>query len=114
MSFNNKTYQPLQAISIQATEDLPQNRFISFSGGLCADNTRALGVTEVRWVSGQHSQVVTLGTIVVEAAGTIAAGDDIASATTGKARKALNGELVNGRALDSASSGGFVKIKLVP
>ena len=114
MSFNTKSYQPVQSLTVKVTEDIPAFRFVSIAGALCADNERALGASEVRWISGQYSQAVSLGTIVVEAAGNIAAGDDIASAASGKARKALAGETVNGRALESALINGFVRIKLVP
>jgi hypothetical protein len=114
MSLNTKTYQPLQSLSVEAAEYIPAFRFISVSGTLCGDNTRALGVSEVEWVPGQFAQAVSLGTITVEASAAINQGDDITSAAEGKARKANTGEKVNGRALDSASAGGFVKIKLVP
>jgi len=114
MSANNKTYQPLQSLTVLAVEIIPAARFVDFSGALCTDNKRALGVSEVDWVPSQYAQVVSLGTITVEAASSINQGDDITSASEGKARKANTGEIVNGRALNSASTGGFVKIKLVP
>jgi len=114
MALNTKTYQPLQSLSVEAAVYIPAFRFISVSGTLCGDNTRAMGVSEVEWLPGQFAQVVSLGTITVEAASAISQGDDITSAADGKARKANTGEKVNGRALDSAASGGFVKIKLVP
>ncbi len=114
MSINTKTYQPLQSLSVEASEFFPAFRFVNISGALCLDNERALGVCEVEWMPGQFAQVVSLGTITVEAASTINQGDDVTSAADGKARKANTGEKVNGRALDSAAAGGFVKIKLVP
>lgn len=115
MGINKKTYQPVQAVTIKATEDLPAFRFVSISGGLCGDAERALGVTEVDWISGEYVAVVTLGNIAVEASGAILAGSDVSSAADGKAKTATTGNPINGRAIEGCSSAGeFVKIKLVP
>jgi len=114
MALNTKTYQPLHSLTIKALQDIPAFRFVNFAGELCTNNTRALGVSEVDWTAGQYTQVVSLGTITVEASAAIALGDDIASSADGKARKALAGETINGRALEAALAGEFVKIKLVP
>jgi hypothetical protein len=114
MALNDKTYQPLQAIGIEAAEDLPAFRFVSHLGSLCADGERAFGVTEVNWLNGEFASVVTLGTIAIECSTNVDIGDDITSAINGKARPAVNDEPVNGRAMDSVSGTGFVRIKLVP
>ena len=114
MSANNKTYQPVQSLTVLAQEMIPQFRFVKPDGTLCTDNTRALGVSEVDWMPAEYAQVVALGTITVEVASAVNQGEDVTSAADGKARKANTGEIVNGRALDSATAGGFVKIKLVP
>lgn len=114
MSLSNKTYQPVQSISIKASADLPHARFIGYDGALSGDAELSLGVTEVSWLDEQYAQVITLGTAIVESAGTIAAGENVTSAANGKARKAITTDAVNGRALDSAEDGGFVRIKLVP
>ena len=110
----NKTYQPVQSISMTANEDLPGFRFVSHLGTLCNDATRAVGVTETNWVSGELSQVVTLGTIAIETSTTINIGDDVTSSASGKAKTASGSNPVNGRALDSCTGAGFVKIKIVP
>ena len=114
MSLNTKTYQPLQSLTVLAIDLIPAFRFVNFQGALCANNTRALGVSEVDWMPGEYSQVINLGTVTVEASAAISQGDDVTSSADGKARKATTGEIVNGRALDAASVGGYVKIKLVP
>jgi len=115
MGINKKTYQPVQAVTVKATEDLPAFRFVSVSGGLCGDAERALGVTETDWINGEYAAVVTLGNISVEASGAIPAGSDVTSDTDGKAKLATTGNPVNGRAIEGCSSAGeFVKIKLVP
>ncbi len=114
MALNTKTYQPLQSLTILSTDVLPAFRFVNYAGMLCGNNKRAIGVTEVDWLPEQYAQVVALGTMTVEAATAITRGDNVTSAADGKARKANTGEIVNGRALENAVSGGFVKIKLVP
>lgn len=114
MAINNKTYQPVQAISVKATEDLPAFRFVSHLGSLCADETRSVGITETSWVNGEMASVVTLGTIAIETSTTVDIGEDITSAIDGKAKPATTGNPVNGRALDSCDGPGFIKIKIVP
>ncbi|MBI5325025.1 MAG: DUF2190 family protein [Ignavibacteriae bacterium] len=114
MAINEKTYQPVQALTVKAVEDLPAFRFVSHLGSLCADGTRALGVTEVDWLNGENASVVSLGTIAIESTTTIPAGADITSAAEGKARIAESAETVNGRSLDSVSGSGFLRIKIVP
>lgn len=114
MAMNTKTYNPVQSITMTAASDIPAFRFVNYSGGLCSNNTLAAGVSEVSWAQGSKIQVVTLGTRAVECAGVINTGDDVASANDGKARVALPGEKINGRALEGAGIGGFAKIKLVP
>ncbi len=114
MAANNKTYQPVQLITVKAVEDLPAFRFVSHLGSLCADASRSLGVTDTNWVTDEYAAVVTLGTIPVETTTTINAGSDITSAIDGKAKPAGQSEPVNGRAIESCSAGDFVKIKIVP
>ena len=114
MAFSNKTYQPVQSITVEAVEELPAFRFVSHLGSICAQGGRALGVTEVDWVNGELAAVVTLGTIAVETTTTINAGDDVAAGLLGKAVTAGQDDKVNGRALDSCTGAGFVRIKIVP
>ena len=66
MSTHNKTYQPLQLLTVTAGEDLPACRFVNYSGSLCDEDTMAFGVTEIDWLDGELASVVTLGTVVVE------------------------------------------------
>ncbi len=110
----NKSYQPLQSLNIRAAEDLPGFRFVSHLGTLCVADTRALGVTEVDWLRGELASVVSLGTIPIQTTTSVNAGDDVTSDADGKGKAAISSEPVNGRALDSCSGAGYVKIKLVP
>ncbi|MFP4543572.1 MAG: hypothetical protein ACLFQU_04990 [Candidatus Kapaibacterium sp.] len=114
MAINDKTHQPVQALSIKALEDLPANRFVSHLGGLCEADTKALGVTELAWATGEYSAVVVLGTAVVETSTSVSTGEDVTADTNGKAKPLTAAEPVNGRALNSCTGAGFVTIKLVP
>lgn len=114
MAVNDKTYQPVHSITLKANEDLPAFRFVSHLGTLCANESRAVGVTDVNWIMGELASVVTLGTIAIETSTTVLLGEDITSAAEGKAKPAEGDAPVNGRALDTTQGPGFVKIKLVP
>ncbi len=114
MSANNKTYQPVQSLTVKSVEALPAFRFVSHLGSLCDDGKRALGVTEVDWMLDEYAQVVSLGTIAVETTTTIDIGDNVTSAADGKARKAETSDEINGRALETVNGAGFTRIKLVP
>jgi hypothetical protein len=114
MSANNKTYQPAHTVSIKAGEDLEPFRFISHLGTLCATETKSLGVTEISWNEDDIASVVTLGVMPVETSGVIAAGNNVTADTDGKAKAATGTMPVNGRAIDDAGTGEFVRINLVP
>ncbi len=114
MSANTKTYQPVQAVSVKAAEDLPGFRFVSHLGSVCAAGAKSLGVPEVSWKEDEQAAVITLGTIAVETSESISAGANVTSDSEGMGVVATEGDAVNGRALDSCSEPGFVKILLVP
>lgn len=114
MSIMDKSYQPVQSLTVKAVEDIPAFRFVSHLGSLCDDNSRALGVSETSWINGENIAVVTLGTMAIETSTTVNAGDDLAAAADGKARPALTTEIVNARALEDCTGAGYVKVKLVP
>ncbi len=113
MAIHNKTYQPVQYLTVKSAEALPACRFVAFDGTVAGDAEKALGVTEIEWLADEYASVVSIGTAVVETDGTISTGDDITSDADGKARAAVAGEAVNGRALEDAASAGYVKIMLV-
>ncbi len=114
MAVNDKTYHPVQAISVKALEDLNAFRFVSHLGSVCALDSKALGVSEVDWVTGEMASVVSLGTIAIETSTTVNVGDKITSDATGKAKPVTGSEELNGRALNSCTGAGFVTINLVP
>lgn len=102
------------SITIKATDELPSYRFVDFRGRICSANQKALGVTVGRWSSGRYAGIVVLGTAIVEAGSTITVGDKLASDAEGKAVPATTGAEINGRALNSANAGDFVRVLLVP
>jgi hypothetical protein len=114
MSITSRTYQPVQALSVKAAEDLPPFRFVSHLGSLCATETKSMGITETNWLNGELAAVVSLGTIAIETTTTISTGMNVAADTLGKAKPATNDMIVNGRALESCTGAGFIKIQIVP
>lgn len=114
MAVNNKTYSPAHSITIQAAEDLPAFRFVSPEGLLCAAETKSAGITEVAWLASEYAAIVTLGTMVIETSGSVNLGEDVTSDADGKGKSATAGMPVNGRALESCSGAGFIKINIVP
>ena len=137
-----KAYKSALTDSITAQVDLPKGRFIGFDGNLCAQDAKALGVSEADTKAGQQCPVVVYGIAVVETGGAVNAGDAIASDSQGRAvaatafnvtidagatavtSTAANGDIttesggvlpqaVNGYALDSASGAGeFIRVVL--
>lgn len=114
MTAHNKTYQPVQLLSVKASANLPAFRFVDYSGALCTEGSRALGVTEIDWLDEELASVVSLGTVVVETSEAILAGADVSADDDGKAKTALALEAINGRAIEGCAGAGFIKIKLVP
>ncbi|MFN3781769.1 MAG: capsid cement protein [Candidatus Kapaibacteriota bacterium] len=114
MTIPNKTFHPIMTITIKAQEELPPYRFVDFRGMICQQNQKALGATVGRWSSNKYAGIIVLGTAIVEAGSTITIGDKIASNAEGKAVPATTGAEVNGRALNSANAGEFVRVLLVP
>jgi len=114
MALTDKTYQPVQQLTIEAIEDLLPFRFVSHLGSLCAADSKAFGVTETDWLSGEKAAVVTLGTIPIATTTSVNIGDDITSDTDGKAKTITGSEPVNGRAMDSTTGAGIIRMKIVP
>ena len=114
MGFCNKTAHPVASISIDATTDLVAHRFISYSGAFADGTVKALGVSELDWNDGDKAAVTVLGVMPVEASAAISKGDDITATMLGRAQTATEGDIINGRALDSAAAlGDYVRVLLV-
>lgn len=106
----NKTYTPLLIESIKAATNLEQHRFVGFDGNYCQAGAKALGIVDVSTEKDQYAPTAIFGTLIVEAGGTIAVGDAIASDATGKAVKAVDSAIVNGYAKDAGTSGQEIRI----
>jgi len=108
-----KTYNPVLTLSVTAASDIPKARFVGFNGGLCAANTKALGVSEADTKQGQQMPVIVYGIALIESGGAVNVGDAVTSDANGKAVPAGTNP-VNGYALDAASGAGeIIRVKLV-
>ena len=106
----NKTYKPLLIDSVKVAADLEEKRFIGFDGNYCGAGEKALGVVDVSTEKDQYAPVVVFGILLVQAAGTIAVGDSVASDSEGKAVVAEDSAISNGYALDAAVAGQEIRI----
>ena len=77
--------RPLLTLTIAATATLTANRFVTVGGAVCGAAGDALGVVRTAATSGDKVPVDVAGTAVVEAGGTIAAGQYVQSDADGKA-----------------------------
>jgi hypothetical protein len=108
-----KSYHPVQKISVRAEDEIPARRFISAFGKVCQPTEVAIGVSEIAWTKGNTMSVITLGTVLVDAAESIGKGDKISVATDGRAQKKTTDSDWIAIALSNAGAGGQVKAKLV-
>ena len=106
----NKTYKPLLIDSVLAAVDVEQHRFSGFDGNYGAAGAKALGSSDVSTAKGEYAPVAVLGILLVEAAGTIAVGDAVASDADGKAVKVADSAITNGYALDAGTTGQEIRI----
>lgn len=102
-----KTYKSVLTESILAATNIPKYRFVSFTGGLCGADAKALGVSETDTNQGQYCPVIVYGIALVEAAGAISAGAKVYSNASGKAT-ATGTNNPNGYALDAATADGDI------
>lgn len=114
MAIATKTFQPILTLTIKTTSELQAYRFVDIQGKTCNANQKALGASIGKWSNGKYASIIVLGTAIVEAGGIIAAGDKLTSDAQGKAVVAVTGAEINGRALNSANPGDFVRVLLVP
>lgn len=105
-----RTYTPLLIESVKTAADLQQHRFAGFDGNYCAAGAKALGVVDVSTSKGEYAPVAVLGTLLVEAGGTIAVGDVVASDGEGKAVKVADSAIANGYAKDAGTAGQEIRI----
>ncbi|MDD3012611.1 MAG: DUF2190 family protein [Candidatus Gastranaerophilales bacterium] len=104
-----KLYKPLLMDSIKAAANIEKQRFIGFDGDYCAENAKALGISDVEIEQGQFAPVAVNGILLVKTAGAITAGSKIASDASGFAVAYTTGE-ANGYSLDDSESGEIIRI----
>lgn len=78
----------LHSETIIAAAALPARRFVGYDNALCGAGAPAKGVTKEAIAQGAEGAIHCFGKALVEAGGTIAAGDLIVSNADGKAVKA--------------------------
>ena len=114
MAFNEKTNKPILTITCKATADIPAYRFVNFDCALPSTDSKALGVTDCIVKSGSFSGITTMGIMVVECSTSFTKGDPVTTDAEGKAKSTSVSSKINGRALETVTSGSLVKILLVP
>lgn len=106
----------LLTLSVLATADLTNNRFVSPTGGVAAAGGNAYGVTRSDAAIGQLAPVDVLGTTQVTAGAAIAAGAALEVGVDGKAVTADAGKVV-ARAAPGATAvadGDVLEVILIP
>lgn len=113
MPINNLTNNPLLTLTVTASEDLPTNRFIDYTGNVCGEGLSALGATELTWQSGESASVIVQGIAILETEDALFAGDDVCVGTDGKAVVQSGSLPVMGRAMQDAAANDFVRVLLI-
>jgi len=103
------SYQPLLRLTIQSTENIPAYKFVNISGGLCNGTQRAIGASDYPAGNGELISVITLGTAILRASGTITKGAVVSADSTGNAKTIATGEVPLGIAI-SDKVGDFVEV----
>ena len=111
-----KSRQGGDVITMVAGEALTKNRFVDFEGKHTVD-LAALGVTLFDADSGETASVQVSGIAVVEAGGSITAGNWVKSDANGKALANTLSAVADvakicGTALDDGSDGTYIRVKL--
>lgn len=113
-----KSYQLGPIITVEAAEAITAKRLVTYDGKHTA-TTENLGVALFDTDSGDQISVQSAGIAVVEAGGSVSAGDHIQSDADGKAvTNAVDSDAKiaydSGIALDAASeSGDYIRIKIL-
>ena len=114
MSNCTKTSVPAAVITMTAAEDMPAHRFIAYDGSLANTGLKSIGIADLDCNANDKIAITILGVMPVETGGPINIGDAVTSTAFGKALVAIEGEPINGRALDAATGADeFIRILLV-
>lgn len=112
-------HNPGQIKTFTASGDIAAKRIVSIGADFTASQAVSgtsinLGVTELACAEGDAVDVIMSGIAEVEAGGTISCNDLITFDSNGKAIAAENEDAVLGVALDGASAGELVSVRIVP
>jgi hypothetical protein len=103
-------------LTVTAAATLAANRFVTAGGAVPAAGANCIGVTRTGGATGDLVPTDVMGTTLVEAGGSIAAGAAVECDNTGKAitknTGATLGRLVPGQA--AVTSGQLVEVLLIP
>lgn len=103
------TYSPIAGVTVKATADIIPYRFVNFSGAMCVDNEKALGVAEVSFDTGEAAGVQYIGILLVEVGAAVALGAEVTSDAQAMCKPRGAGAL-NGIALRDGVPGEMIPI----
>ncbi len=96
--------RPLLTLPVTASAAITAKYFVTGAGAVCGDGAKAIGVSQFNCDDTKTISVIALGTAVVIAGAGITADDDVASDAAGKAVTAAAGDVILGRALETAAA----------
>jgi len=113
MAKSKNTHQPVLYITKKAVADLPANRFVSYFGGVPTNETKTLGINDIKFLNGESAGIQVLGTAIIETVTALTIGDAVTTDGTGKAKLVAGAMPINGRVVVGTTAAGFATILLV-
>jgi hypothetical protein len=110
-----KTEQPVLITSVKADSSLAdkKNVFVSFTGSLCDEDEKALGVLNAETDTGEQAPVISLGIALILSGEDLSPGQPVRCGPGGKANAIGSGTL-NGYCMDTAQGADeLIRIKLI-
>ena len=109
---------PRDIKNFTAASDVAAKRIVALAAGgsvsqASAGTDNVIGVAELASASGSRVDVVTGGIVEVEAGGSISCGDYVTADSNGKAVAASPSDEALGKAMDDASAGDYVGVRLM-
>ena len=98
-----KTEQPIliTSVKVDATLADKKNVFVNFTGGLCDEDEKALGVLNAETDSGEQAPIVCSGIALILSGEDLSPGQPVRCGPNGKAN-ALGAGTLNGYCMDNA------------
>ena len=101
-------------LTVKASGTIAANRFVTPLAAQAGAGVNSLGVTRTAAVANDYMPVDVLGTVAVEAGGTVAVGDTLKSDANGKAVVWATSGAKIGLALTAGASGDLIEVLLIP